>query len=88
MTSYKMREHKHLSDGSVVTLVQDIAAHGWFVGHFGDPALDPIPLGAFCSREAARHYADRHFAGGVWIPARRHERARKYWTGHGASAPG
>ncbi len=66
MARHRLREQKKASDGSCVRLLQDTHDGSWLVGREGDPHLDPLPIGAFQSREAARHWADRTFEGGTW----------------------
>lgn len=70
MASYRRRESKQGDDGKTVILYQNIHDGSWFVGRVGDRALDPVPLGAFESAEAARRWADAEFKGGVWHPDR------------------
>ena len=71
MAKYKKFYAKHASDGSLVTLYQDHVDGSWSIGRAGDVTLDPIPIGAFLSAAAALRWADEHFAGGSWYPARR-----------------
>jgi hypothetical protein len=69
---YRARLEKDAGDGKPVILAQN-SNGGWFVGHPGDPAFDPFPLGEFPSEEAARSYADARFPGGAWHPAPKHQ---------------
>lgn len=64
--SYELRGHKRCGDGTLVRLLQDTNDGSWFIGHDGDPALDPLPMGAFPNAHAARRWADAQFDGGVW----------------------
>jgi hypothetical protein len=66
MAKLLLRSEKTASDGSTVTMLQNANDHGWYVGHKGDPRFEPIPLGAFQSKDAARRYADHNFPGGDW----------------------
>ena len=68
MPDYKRMDEKQADDGSNVILFQDQVDDSWFVGRPGDEGLDPIPMGSFCSAEAARSWADSHFPGGTWRP--------------------
>jgi hypothetical protein len=66
---FHLREERRADDGSCVRLLQDGNDGSWLIGRAGDPRLDPIPLGAFQSAEAARHWADAEFPGGSWVKA-------------------
>lgn len=56
---------KTSDEGGVVKLYRD-DHNAWFVGKVGDPQYDPIPIGAFRSKEAAQRWADHKFSGGTW----------------------
>lgn len=71
MASYRRRESKQADDGKKVVLYQNVGDGSWFVGRPGDRALDPVPLGGFCSADAARRWADAQFHGGAWHRDRR-----------------
>lgn len=66
MAKFRRRESKEIEDGTKVMLYQDIHDGSWYVGHAGDRALDPMPLGSFCSEAAARKWADAQFGKGPW----------------------
>ncbi|MEO6951146.1 MAG: hypothetical protein ABI321_04970 [Polyangia bacterium] len=66
MAKFELREIREASDGSKVRLFQDVHDASWFAGKAGDSRLEPIPMGSFCSAEAARHWADQTFPGGTW----------------------
>jgi hypothetical protein len=66
MAKFRARFEKVAADGARVVLYQVAADGSWFVGAESDPWLHPIPLGGFCSREAARKWADSKFADGEW----------------------
>ena len=70
MAKFRRRESKRTENGPDVILCQDIHDGSWCIGRVGDRALDPIPLGAFCSAAAARAWADSQFRGGSWHPTR------------------
>ncbi len=67
MAKFELREIREASDGAKVKLFQDAHDTSWFVGKAGDSKLEPIPLGSFCSAEAARRWADQTFPGGTWV---------------------
>lgn len=69
MATFRARFEKQAADGARVVLFQVATDGSWFVGSESDPWLHPIPLGAFCSREAARKWADARFPGGDWHSA-------------------
>jgi len=58
-------KQKTSEEGAEITLFRD-AHHGFFIGKKGDSKLEPQPLGAFRSEEAAMNWADRHYQGGTW----------------------
>ncbi|MFI5289678.1 MAG: hypothetical protein ACHQ17_08505 [Polyangia bacterium] len=66
MAKFRRRESKELDSGAKVMLYQDIHDGSWFVGRSGDRALDPTPLGSFCSEAAARKWADAQFGKAPW----------------------
>lgn len=66
MAKFELREIREASDGSKVKLFQDAHDTSWFVGKAGDSKLEPVPMGAFCSADAARRWADQTFPGGAW----------------------
>jgi hypothetical protein len=70
VAKFRRRESKQSEAGRLVSLYQDLHDGSWFVGAAGDRALDPVPLGGFCSRDAARQWADAQFHGGSWHPDR------------------
>lgn len=65
MAHFTPRAEKRDAQGSLVVLYTDDHA-AWFVGRKGDPSLDPHPMGAFRSEEAAKNWADHKFDGGSW----------------------
>lgn len=69
MAKLRPRSAKRAADASSVTLYQD-SAGAWFAGREGDPRVDPVPMGAFISEDAARKWADASFPGGDWEPVR------------------
>ena len=76
MAKFRRRESKAVGEGAKVMLYQDIHDGSWFVGRVGDRALDPVPLGSFCSEAAARQWADAQFGAGAW----HREHAARYRT--------
>lgn len=68
MAAYRLRESKQDDSGSQVILYQDKNDSSWAVGRKDDPGLDPIPMAAFVSADAARKWADAQFKGGTWKP--------------------
>ena len=62
MAKFRRRESKRTENGSDVTLCQDIHDGSWYIGRVGDRALDPIPLGAFCSPLRLAHGPIRNSA--------------------------
>jgi hypothetical protein len=74
MATFERLGEKKIDDSTVI-LYRNVQDHAWFVGKTGDPALDPFPLGAFVSKEAAQRWADHHFPGGEW---KWHERGERY----------
>lgn len=70
MAHYILRERRNDDSGAEVRLYQDANDGSWAVGRAGDAQLDPVPLAAFASSEAARKYADQHFKGSGWQPVK------------------
>jgi hypothetical protein len=70
MASYLRRQSRLDDQGRLVVLLRDGHDGSWFISRLGDPKLDPAPLGAFASPEAARRWADAQFHGGSWHPDR------------------
>lgn len=68
MATYQRRASKTDEQGKKVLLLRNVNDGSWFIGRVGDHALDPVPLGAFASAEAARSWADAQFHGGAWQP--------------------
>jgi len=66
MQKLKTKAHKTAADNTKILLYIDPCG-ACFIGRAGDDlAYHPIPMGAFISESAAKKWADKRFAGGIW----------------------
>jgi hypothetical protein len=68
MAKFELREAKSAEDGVRVCVYQDAHDGSWFAAKESDTKNGGTPLGAFCSQEAARKWADMEHPGGSWKP--------------------